>query len=55
MTGVARRPGRSHPMLTVVPGDGSGHEGGEASLRALGEAGAPVSHRADFGDMLDRP
>ena len=27
MTGVARRPGRYNPMLTVVPGEGSGHEG----------------------------
>src|ERR1700748_520216 len=24
---LARRPGRYNPMLTVVPGDGSGHEG----------------------------
>jgi hypothetical protein len=26
---LARRPGRYNPMLTVVPGDGSGHEGGK--------------------------
>ena len=26
------RPGRYNPMLTVVPGDGSGHQGGKGWL-----------------------
>jgi transposase-like protein len=34
---LARRPGRYNPVLTVVPGDGSGHEGGKDSSSLIDE------------------
>lgn len=35
MTGVGAPTGKVQPMLTVVPGDGSGHESGKAASPSL--------------------